>query len=89
MSTVHEVRYRVLQERLKHTIAAAERDQDDTCWRLAMLCLVLLTRHQVNGNGRCRYCRTPRGWWRRRSHKCTVFPVVGFHLEQPRKFLNG
>ncbi|MGH3930965.1 MAG: hypothetical protein ACRDTF_13425 [Pseudonocardiaceae bacterium] len=89
MSNVHEVRARILRERLKQAIAKAERELHDECWRLAALCLGLLDRHKVDHKGRCRYCRRPRGWWRRRSPQCTVLPIVSLYLEQPREFLSA
>lgn len=89
MSTVYEVRHRVLRERLKQTVAAATRAPDEEYARLALLCLALLERHTVNGKGQCRYCRAPHEWWWRRSCRCMVVPVMGMYLEQPREFLNG
>jgi hypothetical protein len=88
VSTVYEVRHRVLQEKLNQMVATATRTRHDEYVRLALLCLALLDRHTVDGKGRCRYCRTPREWWRRRSCRCTVLPIVSLHLEQPREFLN-
>ncbi|MGH3835778.1 MAG: hypothetical protein ACRDSF_08735 [Pseudonocardiaceae bacterium] len=88
MSKVYEVRHRVLRERLNQIVATAKRAPHDECVRLALLCLALLERHTVNDKGRCRYCRAPREWWRRRSRQCTVLPIVSLYLEQPREFLN-
>lgn len=87
MSNLYEVRHRVLRERLEQAVATAEQVPDDECWRLALLCLALLDRHKADNRGRCRYCRTPSGWWRRRSRRCTVLWLVSFFLEQPREFL--
>lgn len=89
MSTVYEVRHRVLRERLNQMVATAKWAPGEECVRLALLCLALLDRHTVDGKGRCRYCRTPREWWWRRSCRCTVLPIVSLYLEQPREFLNG
>lgn len=89
MSTVYEMRHRVLREKLEQIVATAERASHVECVRLALLCLALLDRHKVDGKGRCRYCRTPCEWWRRRSCRCTVVPVVSMYLKQPREFLNG
>lgn len=86
---MYEVRYRILRERLTQTVTTAEPKPDDECWRLALLCLALLNRHEVDNEGRCRYCRRPRGWWRIRSRQCTVLPIVSLYLEQPRKFLSA
>lgn len=86
---MYEVRHRVLRERLEQTVAAARWEPDDECVRLALLCLALLARHTVDSNGRCRYCQTPREWWRRRACRCTVLPIASLYLEQPRQFLNG
>ena len=85
MSTVYEVRHRVLRERLSQMVVTATRAPHDECLRLALLCLALLERHTVNDKGCCRYCRTPRTWQR----KCMVLPIVSLYLEQPREFLNG
>jgi hypothetical protein len=89
VSTVYEVRHRVLRERLQQIVATAKRAPDEESVRLALLCLALLERHKVNDKGRCRYCRTPREWWRRPSCQCTVLPIVSLHLEQPQELLNG
>lgn len=89
MSTVHEVRHRVLRQRLQQMVVTAERASHEECARLALLCLALLDRHTVDGKGRCRYCRTPHEWWRKRSCRCAVVPVVSMYLKQPRKLLNG
>jgi hypothetical protein len=78
---VHDIRYRLLRERLKQMATAAERVHDEDGVRLA-LCLALLDRHQVDKKGRCQYCRTRREW-RPWSQRCTVLPVVGYYLEQP------
>jgi hypothetical protein len=79
----------MLREKLNQMFATAKRGPHDECMRLALLCLALLDRHTVDGKGRCRHCRTPREWWRRRLCRCTVLPIVSLHLEQPREFLNG
>ena len=87
MSNVYEVRHRVLRERLNQMVSTAKRAPHDECLRLALLCLALLERHTVNDKGRCRYCRSPREWWWRRSRRCTVVPVVSLYLEQPPRIL--
>jgi hypothetical protein len=89
VNNVYQLRQRVLRERLKQTLAAANSASDDTCMRLILLCLALLDRHTVDGKGQCRYCRTRREWWRTRSRRCTVLPMAIFYLEQPRELLNG
>ncbi|MGH3874290.1 MAG: hypothetical protein ACRDSR_22790 [Pseudonocardiaceae bacterium] len=86
---MYEVRHRVLRERLQQIVTTATRTPDEDYARLALLCLALLDRHTVNGKGRCRYCRTPREWWWRRSCRCTVLPIMSHYLKQPREFLNG
>ncbi|MGH3975819.1 MAG: hypothetical protein ACRDS9_21185, partial [Pseudonocardiaceae bacterium] len=68
MSTVYQVRHRVLRQRLQQIVAAAKRTPHEEYVRLALLCLALLClalldRHTVNDKGRCRHCRTPREWW--------------------------
>jgi hypothetical protein len=78
---VYEVRHRVLRERLEQMVAAAGRAPDGECVRLALLCLALLERHKVNDKGRCRFCRTPRQLWPRRSCRCMVLPMASLYLE--------
>lgn len=43
MSNVYEVQHRILRERLQQAVATAEQEPDDEYWRLALLCLALLT----------------------------------------------
>jgi hypothetical protein len=81
---MHDIRYRLLRERLKQMAAATERMHDEDGVRLTLCCLALLDWHQVDKKGRCQYCRTRRGW-RPWSRRCTVVPVVGFYLEQPSR----
>lgn len=89
MNNVYQLRQRALRERLEQTLAAADNASDDACARLALLlCLALLDRHTVDSKGRCRYCRTRREWWQRRSRRCTVLPMAALYLEQPRELLN-
>lgn len=78
VSNVHEVRYRLLRERLKQMVGA-QWEHDEECGRLALLCLALLERHEVDAKGRCGYCRSYLGWWRR-TQKCTVVPLMGYYL---------
>ncbi len=56
---------------------------DEECVRLAALGLALLDKHKVDGKGRRKWCRSGRGWWRRRGRRCTVLHVVSYYLEQP------
>lgn len=82
---MHQVRWRVLRERLARTLEHAENfEGHDDLVRLAALGLALLCRHAVDAKGRCRYCRAWRGWWRRRSRRCMVLPMVAFYMEQPQ-----
>ncbi|HEY2763164.1 MAG TPA: hypothetical protein VGJ13_04000 [Pseudonocardiaceae bacterium] len=84
MSTVHDIRTRVLRERLEqlrdraHNIYA-----DDDFIRLATLGLALLDRHHLDHRGRCPHCRAYRGRWRRRSRTCTVLHLITWHLQRP------
>jgi len=75
---VHEVRYRLLRERLKQ-IVGAQWAHEEECGRLALLCLALLERHEVDAKGRCHYCCSHEGWWRR-ARQCRVVPLVGYYL---------
>ncbi|MCA1604742.1 MAG: hypothetical protein LC775_04525 [Acidobacteria bacterium] len=78
MKAVHDIRYRLLRERLKQMVSATEQIHDEDGVRLARCCLALLDWHQVDKKGRCQYCR--RQPW---SRRCTVVPMVGYYLEQP------
>lgn len=88
MSSVYEVRWRLLFERLEEMLARAEQAHgDEDCIRLAALGLALLERHKVDGKGRCRWCRSRRGWWERRARRCVVLPLVNWYLIQPREMV--
>ncbi len=88
MSSVYEVRWRVLRERVEAILIRAEHAHgDEEFVRLAALGLALLDRHKVDDKGRCRCCRSYRGW-RQRSRQCTVFPMLSFYLCQPRRLFN-
>lgn len=90
MSSVYEVRWRLLLERLKEMQVRAEQlHGDEDCIRLVALGLALLDRHKVDGKGRCRWCRSGRGWWGRRGHRCVVLPLVSWHLLQPREAITA
>lgn len=83
---MHQVRRRVLRERLARMVEAAERAEDENGIRLALSCLALLDQHEIDSKGRCGWCRRLRRWWRRTQH-CSVLPVLGFYLEQPTTML--
>jgi hypothetical protein len=51
VSSVYEVRQRVLRERLADILARAKECQDEECGRLAAFGLALLERHEVDGRG--------------------------------------
>ncbi len=88
VSSVYEVHWRVLRERLEQMAVAAERTNNEDTMRLALCCLALLERHTVDDKGRCRWCRVRRGWswlrFRQRLRRCTVVPLIGFYLEESR-----
>jgi hypothetical protein len=86
MSGMHGVRYRIVRERLTQDAASAADDEHDEFLRLALLCLALLHRHEIDVKGRCRRCRTPGRWWPW-SRRCTVLPMLSLYLDQPREFL--
>ena len=48
---VHDIRYRLLRERLKQIAAATERMHDEDGVRLGLWCLALLDWHQVDKKG--------------------------------------
>lgn len=86
MSSVYEVRWRVLRERLGETLARAEQvPGDDEFVRLTALALTLLDRHEVDGKGRCRVPWCSRSRWVpwRKSRTCQVFVTVHFWMAQP------
>ncbi|MGH3903476.1 MAG: hypothetical protein ACRDTE_04700 [Pseudonocardiaceae bacterium] len=86
MTTVHDVRRRVLRERLEELRERAETHYaDDDFIRLATLSLALLDRHHVDNHGRCRHCRSYRGRWRRRSRACTVLLLITWYIQRPTR----
>jgi uncharacterized paraquat-inducible protein A len=87
VSSVYEVRWRVLRERLERIAEAADRVQNEDGVRVALCCVALLDRHRIDGKGRCRRCRRRRGWWRR-ERRCTVLPLLDFYLEQPSEMVS-
>lgn len=90
MSSVYELRSRMLRERLAEMVAAAERAHDENGIRLASCCVALLERHRVDDNGRCLHCcRLRVRWWQRPSRRCSVVPVMAYHLEQPTAFISA
>lgn len=88
MSSVYEMRWRLLLERLKEMQVRTEQvHMDEDCMRLVALVLALLNRHKVDGKGRCRCCRSRRGWWGRSGSRCVVLPLVSLHLLQSREMI--
>lgn len=84
MTTVQQVRQRILRERLEEIRQRAETCYaDDDVIRLASLILALLDRHQVDHHGHCQHCRSYRGRWRPRSRICTVLHLITWHLQRP------
>jgi hypothetical protein len=79
---VHQVRQRVLRERLEEMAVTGEQRQDEDLVRLALCCLALLKQHKVDDRGRCRQCR--RRGWRPGARQCAVLVTTAFYLEQPR-----
>lgn len=86
VSSVHQLRWQVLRERLSGMGAVAVRACDEETARLALCCLALLDQHEVDGKGRCRRCRTPQMWWPW-TRRCSVVRTMGFHLLQPARLL--
>ncbi|MGH3795839.1 MAG: hypothetical protein ACRDSP_13225 [Pseudonocardiaceae bacterium] len=78
MTNVWQTRNRLLTERLDHLIDSGDEDLA----RLAAAGYLLLTRHQVNKYGRCRYCCRSH-WWPRRRKICTVVEVFAVAMTQP------
>lgn len=95
---VHEVRWRLLQERLKKVAHEAQRQLSaglfsdsnaETLLRLAGLTLTLLERHTTDAQGQCRVrgCSRRRGPVWRKSQPCQIFVTVQFWVEQPLRIL--
>ena len=78
MTNVWATRHRQLTERLDELIG----DNDDDLARLAAAGYLLLTRHQVNKRGRCRYCYRSR-WWPMRRKTCAVCEAFAVAMTQP------
>jgi len=65
--------------------SAADRPNSQTneqIVRLSAAALVLLERHQMNGNGRCQACRTRSRWRLGRKEPCIVQVVLSFCLDE-------
>ena len=87
MSSVYEVRWRVLRDRLVEVVRQAEcgnvAPSKDETLRLAGGALSLLDRHRVDGKGRCRRCRHSGRWaCFGRKQRCLVNGVLSFYLKQ-------
>lgn len=95
---VHEVRGRLLQQRLRKVTHEAQgqlsgRLSSDSnaemLLRLAGLTLTLLERHTTDAQGQCRVrgCSRRRGPVWRKSQPCQIFVTVQFWVEQPLRIL--
>ena len=94
MSSVYEVRRRVLRERLVSVLRRAESVEvmplNDETIRLAAGALTLLDQHQVDDKARCRRCRHSGRWARfGRKQRCLVYAVLSLYLEQPMDVARG
>ncbi|MGH3906461.1 MAG: hypothetical protein ACRDTE_20115 [Pseudonocardiaceae bacterium] len=98
MSSLHEVRWRLLWERLVKVYGEGQQHEAETLphglapddnaellARLAGTTLALLERHAMDGKGRCRVrgCSQTRWWWLRKRQTCQRFVTVQFWLGQP------
>ena len=52
-------------------LLVSDRDAAERLYRLVGALAALSDRHDIDARGRCRLCRRPR-WWRRRRRACTV-----------------
>lgn len=88
VTPVYPIRHRLLRERLLELLRrieiGGEQAIDDDIVRLAVAALTLLDRHQLDGKGRCRRCRSFQPWWPfRKRQRCLVYTVISFYLDEP------
>lgn len=98
MSSVPELRWRLLWERLLKVYQEAHRHESPTLRlglasddnaeflvRLAGAALAFLEWHAVDGKGRCRVrgCSRGRWSWLRKRRTCQIFVVIQFWVGQP------
>lgn len=91
MSSVQELRRRLLLEQLEQWVQKLSREEpvepeevQELAVRLLAMTVMLLKQHQVNKRGQCPYCRRrPWNWrsWKRRP-QCTVGSALGFVMSQ-------
>lgn len=90
MSAVHEVRWRLLIERIEALTDVLSRDEqrdlpevEEQAVRLVAAAALLLNQHAVNKKGQCKFCgwtRRVRRMWRKRP-RCTVYQVFSRTLD--------
>lgn len=95
---VYEVRWRLLQERLREVSYEAQRrvsvgavpdSNAELILRLTGFASTLLERHTTDTRGRCRVpgCSRRRGLPWRRSQACRIFVTAQFWMEQPLRIV--
>ncbi|MGH3692674.1 MAG: hypothetical protein ACRDRX_01490 [Pseudonocardiaceae bacterium] len=77
----------VLHSAVTHTGSDARDGVESLAWRTGVALDSLLAAHPVDRRGRCRSCRRPRFWRRRRA--CMVFQQAHYWLRQPADQLAG
>lgn len=91
MSSVQEVRHRLLLEQLEQWVERFSGEKPvepeevkELAVRLLATAAMLLKQHQVNKRGQCKFCGWRRWSWRfwKRRPQCMVFSTLSFTLEQ-------
>ncbi|MCA1673324.1 MAG: hypothetical protein LC799_14370 [Actinobacteria bacterium] len=91
MNSPHEVRWRLLTEKLDALTdwLSGEKEPEshaveEQAVRLLAAAVQLVTQHAVNKRGQCRFCGWTRWKWRfwRRRRRCTVYQIVDRALRQ-------
>ncbi|MGH4015793.1 MAG: hypothetical protein ACRDSL_18100, partial [Pseudonocardiaceae bacterium] len=91
MSSLHEVRWRLLTEQLEALtdwLSSAEQPEpeavEEQAVRLLGAAVLLLRQHAVNKRGQCTFCGWTRWKWRfwRPRPRCTVYRSVDFVMSQ-------